>query len=423
MSDQPKRADRRPCLRLDVPPGPPGLQVVMPALRAALDGSGPAIALVPAPAAGGATEPTSAYRDRIIAAVSPGTAVPPEVAVVLATSGSTGDPAGVLLPASALQAAARGFAAHRGRPEGHLWVAALPLHHAGGLMVAVRAAVARSTVVPMSSLGGATPFTVEAFGRATERAEALATGDGRPMAVSLVPAMLTTLAAGGSEGVALLRAYDAVLVGGAAAPRGLVARLREAGVRLLRSYGMTETCGGVVFDGRPLAGTVLDTAADGRLRVRGAQVGLGYRDGRQAERWSLAPDGSRCFLTDDLGSVAADGEVRVVGRVDDVVQVGGASVSLGAVAQVLRDDAGVVAAEVVALPDDRLGSRLVALVVAVPGGPTGPRSAALADSVEAELGRVARPRHIHMVAALPMLASGKPDRAALLELAGAAAGA
>jgi O-succinylbenzoic acid--CoA ligase len=279
-------------------------------------------------------------------------------------------------------------------------------------------------VVPVASLGGAAPFTVEAFANATDQAVALASSDGTPLAVSLVPAMLATLDAAGSEGVALLRAYDAVLVGGAAAPRRLVARLREAGVRLRRSYGMTETCGGVVFDGRPLPGTVLDSTADGRLRVRGEQVALGYRDGRAAERWSLAPDGSRCFLTGDLGSVAPDGEVRVIGRVDDVVQVGGASVALGAVARVLRDDARVADAEVVALPDGRLGSRLVALVVAVPGAstgePTGQLGASLADLVADELGRAARPRHVELVATLPMLASGKPDRAALLELAAAA---
>jgi O-succinylbenzoic acid--CoA ligase len=339
---------------------------------------------------------------------------------VIATSGSTGNPAGVLLPAGALRAAARGFAAHSGRPDGHSWVAALPLHHAGGFMVAVRAAVAGTAVVPVASLGGAEPFTVQAFEHATEQAVALASRDGTPLAVSLVPAMLATLDAAGSEGVALLRSYDAVLVGGAAAPGRLVARLRQAGVRLRRSYGMTETCGGVVLDGRPLPGAVLDTTADGRLRVRGEQVALGYRDGREAARWSVTPDGSRGFVTGDLGSVAADGEVHVLGRVDDVVQVGGASVALGAVARVLRDDARVAEAEVVAVPDERLGSRLVGLVVAAAGSPTGALATSLAECVAAELGRAARPRHVELVATLPMLASGKPDRAALLELAAAA---
>ena len=87
--------------------------------------------------------------------------------MVAATSGSTGNPAGVLLPASALRAAARGFAERAGQPEGHRWVAALPLHHAGGLMVAVRSVVAGTSPVAMASLGGAAPFTVDAFAAAT----------------------------------------------------------------------------------------------------------------------------------------------------------------------------------------------------------------------------------------------------------------
>ena len=97
--------------------------------------TGPALGLLPGTG-------SAAYRSMISTAVVPGAPVPAEVAVVAATSGSTGNPAGVLLPASALRAAARGFAERAGQPEGHRWVAALPLHHAGGLMVAVRSVVA-----------------------------------------------------------------------------------------------------------------------------------------------------------------------------------------------------------------------------------------------------------------------------------------
>ena len=132
--------------------------------------------------------------------------------------------------------------------------------------------------------------------------------------------------------------YDAVLVGGASTPRTLVDRLLFAGVHVFTSYGMTETCGGAVFDRRPLDGVRVDVEPDGRLAISGEQVALGYRDGRDPHRWSTDQHGQRRFLTDDLGQVGADGLVSVEGRADDVVQVAGASVSVCAVRSVLEAD-------------------------------------------------------------------------------------
>jgi O-succinylbenzoic acid--CoA ligase len=406
----------RPTTGLEIPAGPQGLDVLMPALTAALAGDGPALALLPGTG-------SQDYRARIRAAVRPGDPVPREVALVVSTSGSTGDPAGVLMPESALRAAARGFAQRAGQPTGHRWVAALPLHHAGGLMVAVRSVVAGTAPVGMRSLGGAERFTVEAFAEATHRAAGRSAEDDRPLAVSLVPSMLGLLDAAGARGWDLLAEYDAVLVGGAATPRALVDRLLFAGVHVFTSYGMTETCGGAVFDSRPLPGVTVTVEPDGRLALSGEQVALGYRDGRDGHRWSTGPDGHRRFLTDDLGRVGPDGLVIVDGRADDVVQVAGASVSLGAVRAVLESDPRVLAAEVVALADPDWGSRLVAAVV--PADPSMLRAGddrtalteALGGRVEQSLGRAGRPRTVHLVDSLPLLESGKVDRRAALEWA------
>jgi len=392
-----------------IPPGPDGLAVLLPALSAALDDSGPAVALLP-----GSGSP--AYRAAIAAGVRPEEPVPAGVAVVAATSGSTGDPAGVLLPGCALRAAATAFAARTGHPQGHRWVAALPLHHAGGLMVAVRAVLSGAEPVALDGLGGAARFSVADFARATDAARARSRADGRPLAVSLVPAMLAALDAVGADGWDLLGAYETVLVGGAAAPRALVDRLVRAGVRVMRSYGMTETCGGVVLDGWPLDGVRVEALPDGRLGICGEQVALGYRDSRHPERWSTR-DGTRCFRTEDLGAVRADGRVSVHGRADDVVQVGGASVSLGAVAQALQADPRIADVQVVAVPDPAFGATPVALVVPVPGAMADQDPDLLADPVEDRLGRPARPRAVHLLAAIPLLDSGKPDRAALAALA------
>lgn len=411
-ADSPSRdpaAPTRPCVAIEIPAGPAGLAALLPPLAAALAGSGPAVALLPGTG-------SAAYRAAIAAAVRPGDPVPAGVAVVAATSGSTGEPAGVLLPGTALRAAAAGFAALTGRPHGHRWVAALPLHHAGGLMVAVRAVVAGSDPVAVDSLGGAGPFTVAGFAAATAAARARSEADGRPLAVSLVPPMLAALDAAGAAGWDLLAEYDAVLVGGGASPRDLIDRALSMGVHVRRSYGMTETCGGAVFDGWPLDGVTVAAGPDGRLRVCGPQVAVGYRDDRHPERWVEAR-GVRCFLTDDLGEVGPDGSVSVHGRVDDVVQVGGASVSLGAVARVLRTDPRVADAQVVAVPDRAFGASPVAMVVPVAGALTQGDVPALADLVAAALGRAARPRAVALLPALPMLESGKPDRAALAAIA------
>lgn len=381
----------------------------MPALVAAMDGTGPAVGLLPG---SGSVE----YRSMMAAAVDPGVPVPAGVAVVAATSGSTGDPAGVLLPASSLRSAAQAFADRSGHPGGHRWVAALPLHHAGGLMVAVRSVVAGTTPVPVTSLGGAEPFSVPAFAAATAQAVERSGDDHRPLAVSLVPAMLALVDAAGTDGWDLLAEYDAVLVGGAAAPRALVDRLLFAGVHVFTSYGMTETCGGAVFDGRPLPGVTVDVEPAGRLVIGGPTVALGYRDGRDPDRWSTGPDGHRRFRTDDLGRVGPDGLVVVAGRADDIVQVSGASVSIGAVRTALEADSAVTLAEVVALPDHQWGARLVAAVVLAEGPPSARASLAidLADLVERSLGRAARPRAVHVVDSLPTLESGKVDRSAVL---------
>jgi O-succinylbenzoic acid--CoA ligase len=413
----PPVAAARPSMGLEIPAGPSGLDVLMPELAVAMEDSGPALALLPGTG-------SQAYRSMLRAAVQPGEPVPAEVAVVASTSGSTGDPAGVLLPTSALRAAAEGFSVRAGQPEGHRWVAALPLHHAGGLMVAARSVVAGTTPVAVASLGGAEPFTVAAFAEATRRALELSARDDRPLAVSLVPPMLALLDSAGATGWDLLAEYDAVLVGGAATPKALVDRLLFAGVHVFTSYGMTETCGGAVFDRRPLPGVRVEVEPDGRLSITGHQVALGYRDGRDPHRWSTDHQGHRRFLTDDLGQVGADGLISVAGRADDVVQVAGASVSVGAVRAVLEADAAVTAAEVVALPDQEWGSRLVAAVV--PCDPREVRVGAddrahvadeLGDLVEQALGRAARPRVIHMVDSLPTLESGKVDRRAVLEWA------
>jgi len=346
-------------------------------VEAALDGSGPA--LLPS------TDP------RVLAALRPEELLESDdVRVVVPTSGSTGEPKGVLLTVTNLLASAAGTAERLG---GHgQWLLALPTGHVGGLQVLVRSVLAGTEPVQLTG-----PTTVEAFEAATSRL----TGDRRYAA--LVPTQLRRLVDSPA-----LREYDAVLLGGAAAPADLLDRAREAGVRVVTTYGMSETSGGCVYDGVPLPGVTVE-APDGRLRISGPVVALGYR--LRPDLTAQAFTGGS-FRTDDLGEVAADGRLVVLGRADDVIVTGGEKVAPAAVEAVLTRHPAVAAVAVVGVPDPEWGARVVAFVVLRAGATLS------LDVVRAwaagELPRAAAPRELRLLAELPLLASGKIDRMRLL---------
>ncbi len=350
---------------------------LLPALAAALDG-GPAV--VPEVAA------------EVLAALRPDEPLEHhDVVLVVPTSGSTGKPKGVLLTADNLRTSALATAERLG---GHAqWLLAIPPTHVGGLQVLVRSLLAGTTPVVLPP----GPFEPGAF------AESTASLDGPRRCVSLVPTQLRRLLLT-AEGLDALRAYDAVLLGGAAAPAPLLMGAREAGVRVVTTYGTSETSGGCVYDGVPLDG-VRVSLDGGRVRLAGPVVARGYR--LRPDLTAAAFDGD-VFTTSDLGWL--DGQVlRVLGRADDVVVTGGENVAPLAVEAALESHPSVVEAAVTGVPDEEWGSRVVALVAL-----RGPLTLAEArDHVAATLPRTWAPRELREVEALPLLASGKLDRAAL----------
>jgi O-succinylbenzoic acid--CoA ligase len=358
------------------------LSVVPPAdllraLAAALDGSGPAVLPQVAP--------------EVLAALHPAEPLEhDDVVLVVPTSGSTGQPKGVLLTADNLRSSASATADRLG---GHgQWLLAIPPTHVGGLQVLVRSLLAATTpVVPLPG-----PFEATAFAEAT----ALLSGPRRY--VSLVPTQLRRLRT--AEGLDALRAYDAVLLGGAAAPPALLTRAREAGARVVTTYGMSETSGGCVYDGVPLDG-VRVSVDGGRVRLGGPVVARGYR--LRPDLTAAAFDGD-VFTTRDLGRLDG-GVLTVLGRADDVVVSGGVNVAPLAVEAALETHPSVVEAAVTGVPDEEWGARVVASVVL-----RGPLTLAQARAhVAATLPRSWAPRELREVAALPLLTSGKLDRAAL----------
>jgi len=356
-----------------VPPG----EGVLPALRAALAG-GDAI---------------------LVGARSPGLPAEVEhrVALVVETSGSTGVPKRVALSADAVLANTAASESALGMPG--QWLLALPTHYIAGLNVLARSLAAQLEPVTVEG----PHFTASGFLDAVRRM----TFPDR--FTSLVPAQLATLLDDPAAADALAR-FRAVVVGGQATPVALLDRARAAGIRVVRSYGSSETSGGCVYDGVPIGQTSV-RVVDGEVQLGGPTIAEGYLGAPDltAERFT-DEGGVRWFRTADAGELV-DGVLRVTGRRDDVIVSGGVKVSLGAVERMLHEH-GYPDAVVVGAADERWGEVPVAFTARAEG----PDAASALAAIEAALGRAARPR-VSYGSDIPYLPSGKPDRVNLTERA------
>jgi O-succinylbenzoic acid--CoA ligase len=366
-------------------------------LAAALDGTGPAILPVDAGLpAGKIRQLLGAFRPGVVIEPdgeartrSGATRVAPETAVIIATSGSTGEPKGVELSAAALRHSARASLRRVGARHGERWLCCLPVSHVAGLQVLVR-----------SLESGTEPAVAQ-----SATAVALAASGARH--VSVVPTQFVRLL-GEAGGADALAAFGSVLVGGAAAGTAALEAARAAGISAVTTYGMSETCGGCVYDGVPLDGVRVRADADGRLRISGPVLMNRYY-GRPGLTANVLAGGE--FITSDLGLVTA-GRVTVRGRADDVINSGGHKIVPGEVAAALSDCPGVREVVVVGRPDAEWGMRVTAVVV--PSDPAHPPGLELLRThVRARLPRYACPSEVELTEAIPVLPSGKPDLAAL----------
>jgi O-succinylbenzoic acid--CoA ligase len=327
--------------------------------------------------------------------------VPQRVALVVETSGSTGTGKRVALSSEALLAGAAAADAALGGPGA--WVLALPTHYIAGLNVLTRSITAGT--VPVVLPPG--HFDATAFADAADR---LDVGPAAPRRyTSLVPVQLARVLDDPRATAALAR-FDAVLVGGQATPVALRERARAAGVRVVTTYGASETSGGCVYDGMPL-GTVRAELVDGELQLAGPMLAEGYLDdpARTAAAFTER-DGHRWYRTGDAATIV-DGRIRVTGRLDDVVISGGEKVPLGAVERIVRELPGQDGAVVTRRASGEWGE--VPVVVTEHPVDLEVVRARVGDA----LGRAARPAEVLVVDRLPMLASGKPDRRAARTLA------
>ena len=374
---------------LPVPSGVAALSVLA-SLQRALDGSGPAVAPHPF------NRPPQPIPDDL-------SHLPEGLALTIRTSGTTGRPKLAMLTGDALRASAH--ATHERLGGQGQWLLAVPAHHIAGIQVLVRSLVAGTTPVSMDLASG---FTGAAFARATAEIAAGATAY-----TALVPTQLVRLL-GRAEGHQALKRFAAVLLGGAAAPAGLLAEARGAGVRVVTTYGMSETAGGCVYDGRALDVSLVQLEDDGRISLGGATLAQGYLDepALSATAFVIDDTARRWFRTDDVGHLDARGALVVDGRIDDQINTGGLKVAPRLVEEALTQLDTVAEAVVVGSPDPEWGQLVSAAIVVTQGS-----SPLTLDDVRGRLRGIlpdhALPRRLATLPELPLRGPGKPDRAAI----------
>ncbi|MGB6123933.1 MAG: o-succinylbenzoate--CoA ligase [Gordonia sp. (in: high G+C Gram-positive bacteria)] len=327
-----------------------------------------------------------------------------DAVLVVSTSGTTGTPKGAMHTAGSLRASADATAEQLGGPGS--WLLALPPHHIAGMQVMLRSLAAGHDPVVLDLTEGFNPVTF---------AEELRSMRGERRYTSLVPGQLWK-ALSYQPAVEALRDVDGILVGGAATGPDLLAAAFDARLPIVRTYGMSETAGGCVYDGSPLRGVQIkvsdpDDAGIGRVALGGPTLALGYRN--LPNHPAFAEPG--WFQTDDLGrfTSADSGDLlEIVGRADEAISTGGLTVIPQIVESVLQAFGEIAECAVFGLPDDRLGEKIVAAVVLTPGSDLD--VAAVRELVTKRLDRYAVPREIFYVDALPLRGPGKVDRRALV---------
>ncbi|HEY0519972.1 MAG TPA: AMP-binding protein [Ilumatobacteraceae bacterium] len=292
-------------------------------------------------------------------------------ALVVATSGTTGSPRGVVLTRDAVTASAIATSRRLGVTPDDTWLACLPLSHVGGLSVVTRALVTGSRLVVHDG------FDAGAVTSAADRGATL---------VSLIPTALRRIDA---------RSFRRIVLGGSQPPD-------HVPDNVVTTYGMTETGSGVVYDGRPLDGVDIRIATDGEIHLRGPMLLRCYRDGRD-------PIVGGWFATGDLGALDADGSLIVHGRRAEMIITGGENVWPSAVEASLAVHPLISQVAVGGVPDDEWGQRVVAWVVPVDASAP-PDLASIRSMVGQSLPMFMAPKEVRLVDSLPTTSSGKVRR-------------
>jgi O-succinylbenzoic acid--CoA ligase len=331
--------------------------------------------------------------DGVRTARADGIPVPADTAAIVCTSGTTGNPKAVELTRSGLEAMGTGVSRAIAASERDCWLACHPLFFVAGLAILGRSWV---TGVPVTVHDG---FDLERVGAAPA-------SEGATI-VSLVPTTLRRLLRAG-----VLGRFRAVVIGGAPLPQPLREESEATGVEVFDAYGLTETWGGCVTNGRP-NDTMDARLLDGdEVALRGVPLMRAYRNDPSLTRAAFTDDG--WFRTGDVGAYTDDGRLTIVDRIKDLVITGGVNVSPTEVEGVLAQHDAVADACVIGVADEEWGERVVACIVPSDGARP-PGLDELRGFVRDRLGATKAPKEVRIVDVIPRSPAGKPLRRILAD--------
>ena len=300
-------------------------------------------------------------------------------ALVMLTSGTSGQPKGVIITHDCIETSSS-LSSKRLEidPARDWWICSLPLAHVGGLSVVLRSLYAKTRISLFATFD---PSSISEL-----------TGHGANL-ISIVPTMLSQID---------LKPFRKVLIGGSRPPQGLPDNA-------ITTYGMTETLGGIVYNGQPLESVEVDVLASGEIRVRAPMIARSYFDGRQQ---LPIRDPNGWFNTGDIGAIDAQGSLTIVGRKSDMIISGGENIWPSPIEDILSQHPSVRAVGVCGVDDPLWGQRVVALIEVVPGTRL-PSLEEIKSLTREELPPWYAPKEIVIVDELPRTSIGKIRRGAL----------
>ena len=300
-----------------------------------------------------------------------------DISLLVATSGSTGTPKEIGITSAALLASARASNKFLKATKGQTWSLLLPLTHIAGINVLVRSIELESEPIDLRNHVGTYPdadFT------------------------AIVPTQLFNALNGDADLLSHLKGTKAVLVGGAALSEELRSQGIASGINIITTYGMTETCGGCIYNGEALDGVNFELTEDQRVKISGPVLA----DVENESGW---------FLTQDIGEIL-DGKLKVIGRADDVIITGGENISLSAIESELNKKFPQLLVAAFATSDSKWGQALHVAVQTQDENLKPQISQALVSAI----GNHAKPKSVILLDKLPQIGVGKVDRTSLAKL-------
>ena len=307
--------------------------------------------------------------------------VEPEISLVVETSGSTGEPKLVAISTAALIASTNAAHKYLGATPGDSWSLLLPTSHIAGLNVLARATALGSKVIDNRNVASYVDADY----------------------ISIVPTQLHRAVTSDPKLLEHLTAAEAVLVGGGGISDALRKSATDKHVKVVTTYGMTEMCGGCVYNQKPLDGVEVKINAEGLVQLRGPMMAQSYLN--DLNNWNaLTKDG--WFQTSDLGELT-DGKLKILGRADDVIKSGGEKISLVDIEERFQKNFPGIEVIAFGIKDAEWGEKLCLGVTS---------NLSLSD-VQGKLSGIYTPKEIFIMKQIPRTSLGKVDRKAAIKIA------